>query len=229
MTDLRQSHPVTFARRVLHGALVAVAAGSFSVAPLVAAPLAAASSVSASVPPADSEAEAFDDNSSTRRIQLITAALAAAGLGLAGVTVWFWRSTRPDPDALGPLEVMSGSRWRRQDSDRRVRSLASVRQSPQPVAAPPPAVDLAALAASRDLPSLDDHAGFGDLVGVGLLAEGDAVVEHNGHQEQVRDDAEHGDGVTGESQSRRVAAGASFVAASSPLPPPFPPPKLPER
>jgi hypothetical protein len=26
--------------------------------------------------------------------------------------VWFWRSTRPDPEALAPLVVMSSKRWR---------------------------------------------------------------------------------------------------------------------
>lgn len=52
------------------------------------------------------------DTGSSVVVLVVALALVAAGVALAGITVWFWRSTRPDPEALAPLVVMSSKRWR---------------------------------------------------------------------------------------------------------------------
>ncbi len=115
----------------------------------------------------------IDDVSATRRIQLIVAVLATAGLLLVVLTVWFWRVTRPTPDVLGPLDAMSRRRFWRSDPNTRRRVLDEAR--PDGAAAipetKPPPVDLAALAAARPLPSFDDHGGFGDLVEASVAGE----------------------------------------------------------
>lgn len=52
------------------------------------------------------------DTGSSVVVLVVALALVAAGVALTGITVWFWRSTRPDPEALAPLVVMSSKRWR---------------------------------------------------------------------------------------------------------------------
>lgn len=52
------------------------------------------------------------DAGSSVVVLVVAVALVAAGVALAGITVWFWRSTRPDPEALAPLVVMSSKGWR---------------------------------------------------------------------------------------------------------------------
>ena len=116
---------------------------------------------------------AIDDVSATRRIQLIIAVLATAGVLLGALTVWLWRSTKPTLEVLGPLEVMGKKRFWRGDQNSRQRALDAARPdgaSATPEIKPPP-VDLAVLAASRSLPSMDDHAGFGDLVDASIPME----------------------------------------------------------
>ncbi|MBU3688006.1 MAG: hypothetical protein B7C54_09795 [Acidimicrobiales bacterium mtb01] len=51
------------------------------------------------------------DTGSSAVVLVVALALVAAGVALAVITVWFWRSTRPDPEALAPLVVMSSKRW----------------------------------------------------------------------------------------------------------------------
>lgn len=43
------------------------------------------------------------DAGSTRTVLFVSAALVLAAFVLIGVTVWFWRNTVPDPDALESL------------------------------------------------------------------------------------------------------------------------------
>ncbi len=131
--------------------------------------------------------ESVNDASSTHRLQLIAAGLALLGIVLIGFTIWYWRATRPEHRALAPLEVMSDRKWRSADTGEQRRSLDEVRAPDSPVlatarvAAPP--TDFAVLAAGRLLPSIDDHAGFGDLVEATVTPEGEphagepAVVE----------------------------------------------------
>lgn len=52
------------------------------------------------------------DTGSSIVVLVVSVGLVAAGFALTGITVWFWRSTRPDPEALAPLVVMSSKRWR---------------------------------------------------------------------------------------------------------------------
>ena len=47
------------------------------------------------------------DAGSTRIVVLVTLSLIALGIGLAVLNIWFWRKTKPDPEALGPLVEMS--------------------------------------------------------------------------------------------------------------------------
>ena len=51
-------------------------------------------------------ADSINDVSSTRKVYLLAAGLALLGVALIGVTVWFWRTSRHDPQLLAPLEVM---------------------------------------------------------------------------------------------------------------------------
>jgi hypothetical protein len=164
LRSLRDSRLVSSARRLIQRTVLVVVGAAFGLIPSV-------SSVDAVAPPDEATVVDIDDTATTRRIQLLTAGLAAAGLALGGVTWWLWRNTRPDPDALGPLDVMSQSRFRRQTPDTQDRSLSSLRRSQTEPVSAPVAVDLAALAAARQLPSLDDHAGFGDLVEASVPSE----------------------------------------------------------
>lgn len=43
------------------------------------------------------------DEGSTRTVLVVSAVLVVAAFVLIGVTVWFWRNTVPDPDALESL------------------------------------------------------------------------------------------------------------------------------
>lgn len=53
------------------------------------------------------ETESVSDSGSSNVVLAVTLLLVVAGIALSAVTVWFWRNSRPDPDALGPLLVMS--------------------------------------------------------------------------------------------------------------------------
>lgn len=53
--------------------------------------------------------------------------LVALGIVMAVLTVWLISSTRPDRDALGPLELMGRRRWRSAGTAARRRSLDEVR------------------------------------------------------------------------------------------------------
>jgi hypothetical protein len=60
-------------------------------------------------------ADSINDASSTRKVYLLAAGLALLGIALVVMTVWFWRSTRHDPELLAPLEEMGARRFRRLD------------------------------------------------------------------------------------------------------------------
>jgi len=70
---------------------------------------------------------AINDTSNTRKLQIIAGGLAALGVFLLLFTVWFWRSSRADHGALGPLEVMGARRWRRAPMNEQINKLAEVR------------------------------------------------------------------------------------------------------
>lgn len=54
--------------------------------------------------------------------------LVAAGLG--ALTIWFWISARPEPEALAPLEVMGQREFAQADDESRKQMLNSVRAMP---------------------------------------------------------------------------------------------------
>lgn len=46
-------------------------------------------------------------------VTLISVLLILGGIGLFGLTIWFWKTSRPEPPALARLEVMSESAYRK--------------------------------------------------------------------------------------------------------------------
>lgn len=56
--------------------------------------------------------------------------LLVVAVGLASATVWFWKSARPEPDSLAPLEVMSQRDFAQADDSERKQMLNSVRAMP---------------------------------------------------------------------------------------------------
>ena len=56
--------------------------------------------------------------------------LLVVAAGLASATVWFWKSARPEPDSLAPLEVMSQRDFAQADDAERKQMLNSVRAMP---------------------------------------------------------------------------------------------------
>lgn len=94
------------------------------------------------------------------RVYLTAGGLALLGVLLTLYTIWWWRGTRPEPPALGPLEVMSDRRWDKAGEPDRRRWVDGHRPAGAlaldgHVAGPEP-IDLSVLARS----SVDD---FGDL------------------------------------------------------------------
>ena len=62
---------------------------------------------------AQMETTEVGDAGSTRTVLVITAVLVVAAVVLSVITVWYWRSTVPDPEALAPLVEMTEKRRRR--------------------------------------------------------------------------------------------------------------------
>lgn len=102
---------------------------------------------------------AIGDPDGTRTVTSIIALLAALGVALLMLAVWLFRTTRPDPELLAPLEVMGERRWRRGDAVWQRRRLDEIR--------PPGAMPLARSSAPPVLDtSFDDGpsaSGFDDL------------------------------------------------------------------
>jgi|GEM_PF-1622247 len=99
----------------------------------------------------------------TQRILLTAGGLVLLGLALLVATIWWWRATREEHAALGPLEVMGMRRWRRASDAERRRLVAEARPPRARAVAPavPEPVDLAVLSAQRpqgfdDLRELDE-------------------------------------------------------------------------
>ncbi len=46
-------------------------------------------------------------------VTLISVLLIFGGVALFGLTIWFWRTSRPEPPALARLEVMSERAYRK--------------------------------------------------------------------------------------------------------------------
>ena len=74
-------------------------------------------------------ADSINDANSTRKVYLLAAGLALLGVVLLVATVWFWRSTRPEPELLGPLEKMGERQFRRLDGRARQDALNAARST----------------------------------------------------------------------------------------------------
>lgn len=103
-------------------------------------------------------AAAIGDPDGTRVVTSIIALLVALGLALAMLAVWLFRSTRPDPELLAPLEMMGERKWRRADpvwQRRRLDDLRPDDAEPLAPSAAPPDVD-EAFDAGPSAPGFDD-------------------------------------------------------------------------
>ena len=89
------------------------------------------------------------DAGSTRIVVLVTLSLIALGIGLGVLNIWFWRKTKPDPEALGPLVEMSSRKFaelelieqRHRLDQLRPSLVASSKIEPLPVMQPPIPID----------------------------------------------------------------------------------------
>lgn len=75
------------------------------------------------------DTQTVSDRGSSNVVLAVTLFLILAGIGLSVVTWWFWRNTHPDPEALAPLDVMSGRAFRDQGPIEQRRLLDAARPS----------------------------------------------------------------------------------------------------
>ena len=59
-------------------------------------------------------------------------ALIITGLALLGVTLWFWRASRPDDPVLGPLEMIGEKEFKEADEATRKELLRRARTTVEP-------------------------------------------------------------------------------------------------
>jgi hypothetical protein len=62
-------------------------------------------------------------------VRLVSAVLMIGGIALLALTIWFWRTSRPEPTALAPLEIMSERAYRKSKGVDRQFLLHQVRPS----------------------------------------------------------------------------------------------------
>ena len=87
---------------------------------------------------------AAGDPEGSRTMTAIIALVTVLGLTLVMVAVWLFRTTRPDPELLAPLEAMSARKWRRGDPVWQRRRLDELRPNGSQPLAPsvaPPDID----------------------------------------------------------------------------------------
>lgn len=75
------------------------------------------------------ETTTVSDSGNTFVVLVVTGLLVLAGVALAALGVWYWRSTIPDPDSLGPLHSMSSRAFVGLDDVERRRRLDVMRPS----------------------------------------------------------------------------------------------------
>lgn len=101
---------------------------------------------------------AIGDPEGTRTVTSIVALLAAMGAALLILAVWVYRTTRPDPELLTPLEMMGERKWRRGDPVWQRRRLDEVRPAdakPLDPSVAPPELD-ESYDAGPEAPGFDD-------------------------------------------------------------------------
>ena len=101
------------------------------------------------------------DPEGTRTITSIVALLVAIGLALLLLAVWIFRTTRPDPELLAPLEAMGERSWRRGDPVWQRRRLDELR----PEGAMPLAPSVAPPVFDESFDAGPTASGFDDLRG----------------------------------------------------------------
>ncbi len=63
-------------------------------------------------------------------LNFVAISLLLLAAGLTALTVWFWITARPEPEALAPLEIMSQADFAQSDDETRKQMLNSVRAVP---------------------------------------------------------------------------------------------------
>lgn len=89
----------------------------------------------------EAERERVADPETRRVMDLLTGVLVALAVLVLGITVWFWRSTRPLPASLEALATMSSRRFRRRPPDERDEALDAVHHLKAATDPPPRASD----------------------------------------------------------------------------------------
>lgn len=67
------------------------------------------------------------DDAANRTVVMLVIGLVVLGVALLAITFWFWRTSRPEHPALGPLEVMGSERFWRRDAVEQLELLDSAR------------------------------------------------------------------------------------------------------
>jgi hypothetical protein len=121
------------------------------------------------------------DPDGTRTLTSIVALLIALGVALIMIAIWLWKTTRPDPELLAPLEAMGERQWRRADpvwQRRRLDELRPDGADPLAHSVAPPEIDEAFDAGPA-------FSGFDDLDDISLRLPDDSELaldegEHDG-------------------------------------------------
>lgn len=106
---------------------------------------------------------------------IVVLSLLALAVVMILVAVWLVRTTRRDPAALGPLEVMADRTWRKADPDGRTQLLSSARPAGAP--APCPVIGYEPVAAEDTASDGAGPLGAGDVEpdGGALALDADAT------------------------------------------------------
>ena len=119
----------------------------------------------------------FEDPENARIIQFMAGGLALVAVLVAVGTVWWWRSTKVEHPALGPLEVMGSRSWWKGDYTTRRSRLEAVRPAAEPVEGAVDAIEAVDLDAVRrgSPPQFDDLADGPPVVHADALAGASAA------------------------------------------------------
>ena len=106
------------------------------------------------------ETTTVSDSGNTLVVLLVTLFLVLAGVALTVVAVWYWRSTIPDPESLGPLHQMSSRRFTSLEPVEQRRALDSLRPSLADVVSDTKVstspVEVDAIEPAVDVPTVDE-------------------------------------------------------------------------
>jgi hypothetical protein len=84
-------------------------------------------------------------------LNFVAVSLFLLAVGLAALTIWFWISARPEPEALAPLEIMSQAEFAQSDEESRKQMLNAVRAVP--VISTPPVATSSVVQGTPQTPS----------------------------------------------------------------------------